>query len=219
MNEPFSRIDQVRSLVQAMSIKEMVGSVVPPGYPDRFGHYQYTGHGRIFFSCDPRVDEIHIDDIALHLSRICRFGGATKRFLSVAEHCILCSQIVPEEFALEALLHDAAEAYIGDLIRPLKYLPMFGDIYLKVEAGIEKSVAERFKLQYPWPAWVKSADEAVLGAEIAQNIVSKRANILTDDVQALRSNQNLKLMFMDPPWAETMFLDRFEELAGKRGVL
>jgi hypothetical protein len=201
-----------------LNVRDLVGEVSPPGYPERFGNYQYTANGRIFFSCDPRAEEVHIDDIALHLSRICRFGGATRRFLSVAEHCWICSQIVPEEVALEALLHDAAEAYIGDVIRPLKYLPVYGPIYLKIEGGIEQKVAERFKLQYPWPADVKWADEAVVGAEVAQNIASTVHAGHIHDEQARRSNEGLHLYYWSAELAQVFFLQRFYELAKKRGL-
>lgn len=227
MNSPFFpkneflalSLDAVRDFIKKTSLLDLVGKVRPPGYPERFGNYQYTSHGRIFFSCDPRPDEIHIDDIARQLSRLCRFGGGNRRWLSVAEHCWICSQIVPEEVALEALLHDASEAYIGDVIRPMKYLPIYGDIYLKVEAGIERCVADRFNLQYPWPKDVRWADEAVVGAEVAQNIASNVVNHLSDDVEARESSKDLELYYWSADEAENFFLNRFHELAAQRGLV
>jgi hypothetical protein len=208
------------AMISEMTIADLIGDVRSPGYPDRIGNYQYTHNGRIFFSCDPRADEVHIDDIAKQLSRLCRFGGATVRFLSVAEHCWHCSKIVPEEDALEALLHDAAEAYIADMIRPLKMLPGLGDIYLKIEAGVERAIAERFQLQYPWPKSVKRADEVMVGAEMALNIKSQLVNHLSNDVEAqlegLKGEQTL--YYWSPELAEVFFLQRFYELAAKRGL-
>lgn len=211
----------IKHLIAPMVLEDIVGEVRSPGHPDRIGNYQYTGNGRIFFSCDPRADEVFIDDIALHLSRIPRFGGANINFLSVAEHSWLCSYAVPEEVALEALLHDAAEAYIGDLIRPLKRLPIFGDIYLKIEGPIEKAVAERFKLTYPWPDEVKRADELVVGAEVAQNIRSKVVNHLSDDIAARTEGERsaTQLYYWNADLAKIYFLQRFTELAAKRGLV
>lgn len=213
-----STVDYLKTLIKDLSVKDLMGDVHPPGYPDRFGHYQYTAHGRIFFSCDPRADEVHIDDIATHLSRICRFGGATKRFLSVAEHCWICSHIVPEEVALEALLHDASEAYIGDVIRPMKYLPVYGDIYLKVERGIETAVAARFGLKYPWNIDVRKADEVVVGAEIEQNIASKVENHLSEKYEWRSEQKNIQLYYWKSELAEAHFRHRFHTLAKQRGL-
>jgi hypothetical protein len=208
----------LKALLDDLNLFDLVGHISPPGYPDRFGHYQYTAHGRIFFSCDPRAEEVFINDIAKQTSRLCRFGGGSKHWLSVAEHCWIASHLVPEEFALEALLHDGAEGYIGDMIRPLKTLPGLGDLYLKVESGIERAIAKRFNLVHPWPASVKKADEALLGAEIAQNIVSTEDGYLTTDRAAFDGDNGVKLYFWSPELAEVFFLQRFYELADKRGL-
>lgn len=101
------------------------------------GYNQTTASGYPFWVLDPRPEDIRIEDIAAHLSRICRFGGALKddvpnipplrsmvfvETYSVAQHSVLVSRNVHQEFALEALLHDAAEAYVGDVIKPIKLL-------------------------------------------------------------------------------------------------
>lgn len=70
----------------------------------------------------PALNLISIEDIAHSLSLICRFNGHIQQFYSVAEHCVLLSKLVPEEYAYAALLHDAAEAYTGDITRPLREL-------------------------------------------------------------------------------------------------
>jgi hypothetical protein len=222
MNAPLRHpmVGHLKALISEISIAELMGEVRSPGHPDRVGNYQYTSHGRLFFSCDPRADEVFIDDIARQTSRICRFGGATMRWMSVAEHQWICSHQVPEEHALEALLHDGSEGYIGDLIRPLKYLPVFGDLYLKIEAPIERAIAERFKLTYPWPASVKRADELVVGAELAQNIRSKATNHLVNDEAACDEGRgaDIHIHYWTPEIAEWFFLQRFYELADKRGL-
>lgn len=93
------------------------------GAKSRRGYNQTTASGRAFWSLDPRPEDVRIEDIAAQLARICRFGGALKpgvSFYSVAQHSVLVSYNVPEEYALEGLLHDAAEAYVGDVIKPIK---------------------------------------------------------------------------------------------------
>lgn len=69
-----------------------------------------------------RPQEINIWDIAHPLSQICRFTGHSPFHYSVAQHCCLLAQRVPEELKLQALLHDAAEAYLNDIAGPIKHL-------------------------------------------------------------------------------------------------
>lgn len=140
---------------------------------NRRGNYVPTASGRIFWPLDPHVEEVDLYDIATGLSRINRWGGATRIPYTVAQHCMYVADEVvrmgaPEQEAA-ALLHDAAEAYIGDLTRPLKVLPEFA-AYKVIEEGIERVVALRFQLEYPWHPAIKAADEAVGTAEALQII-------------------------------------------------
>lgn len=87
------------------------------------GYNQATASGKPFWSADPRPEDVRITDIAAQLSRICRFNGAVRddvEIYTVAQHSVLVSRALPPKFALEGLLHDAAEAYIGDMIKPIK---------------------------------------------------------------------------------------------------
>src|SRR5579872_2947230 len=79
-----------------------------------------TASGLEFPLFEPRLDAINIEDIAHGLSMICRFTGQCARFYSVAEHSVHVSHLVPREDAAWGLLHDAAEAYLGDVASPLK---------------------------------------------------------------------------------------------------
>ncbi len=124
-----------------------------------------THSGIEFDLCKPDPDLIEIEDIAHALSNLCRFTGHTKHFYSVAQHSYLCATLVPQEHQLEALLHDAAEAYIGDVSSPLKAL-LPG--YQMIEFNLEQAIRKRFELPPKKSAWVKEADLMMLAAEKAQ---------------------------------------------------
>jgi hypothetical protein len=70
----------------------------------------------------PKSSTLHMYDIAWHLGRIIRYNGGIKQDYTVAHHSLIMSYFVPEQYALEALLHDAGEAYLGDIIHPIKVL-------------------------------------------------------------------------------------------------
>lgn len=125
-------------------------------------NYILTHSGLRFYFDDPRPEQISISDIAHALSNICRFTGHTKNHYSVAEHCVRASRIVPKEFALETLLHDAAEAYLGDVSTPLKR--MLPD-YKTIETNVELVIAEKYGIPYPMRQHVKHADLVMLATE------------------------------------------------------
>lgn len=125
------------------------------------GGWTQVASGKRFYPLDPRPEDVNVEDIAHALGMKCRFGGHCKFFYSVAEHSVRIARRVG---TLEALLHDAAEAYspFGDVPRPLKAdLPWVHTI----ECGIEQAIAARFGLTWPWPAEVKAADNAILHDE------------------------------------------------------
>lgn len=113
----------------------------------RKGNWSQTFTGLIY-PLDPREYEINIEDIAHHLSMQCRFAGACKFHYSVAQHAIYVSQQVPKEWALWGLLHDASEAYLGDLVRPLK-LTAFGAGYQVHERRLQIAICKKFGLLLP----------------------------------------------------------------------
>lgn len=173
------------------------------------GYNMQLVSGKPFFPMDPRADEIEIEDIAHSLAMQCRFNGHSLDFFSVAQHSVIVSRHVPREYALDGLLHDATEAYCGDVIRPIKcVLPGFEPI----EALIFDAIAERFGLRNPIPDCVKAADFAVLCAEKRDLLAPSQGvnwGVMTDPIPE-------KIVPVSPRTAKAMFLERFEEIMSWR---
>jgi len=99
-----------------------------------------TNSGKFVNLADPQPETICIEDIAHHLAHINRFTGATFQGYSVASHSLYVSDLVAPEFKLIALMHDATEAYLGDISSPLKsILPE----YKVIEARMHKAIADK----------------------------------------------------------------------------
>jgi uncharacterized protein len=129
---------------------------------NRKGNWQQTYTNRKFYPLDPRPEDICIEDIAHGLSHVCRFAGHTTKFYSVAQHSVLVAQLCPAEDKLWGLLHDASEAYVGDMVRPLKLkMPE----YRRVETGVMAAVKKRFGLADKEPPWVKLSDQILCCTE------------------------------------------------------
>ncbi|WP_339079658.1 phosphohydrolase [Pseudomonas sp. TMP9] len=126
---------------------------------------------REFDLLNARADLITTLDIAHALSLICRFNGHCSRHYSVAQHSLLVADIVQSqghspEIQLQALLHDAAEAYVGDMVRPLKLLLWEANgEFDAIEEHVWRAVCERFDLELELPACVHQADMIALATE------------------------------------------------------
>lgn len=168
-----------------------------------------TASGRKVHALDPQPDRINIHDIAHALSNVCRFGGQCRHFYSVAQHSVLVSEIVPPEDALWGLLHDATEAYIGDIIRPLKReLPD----YKAIERLWECAIAVHFGLPLELPPSVKRADHVVLATERRDLMPPEAQCNWIEDEQGFRALPQ-RIRPLSPEVARELFHDRFNELA------
>jgi hypothetical protein len=140
-------------------------------------HWFQTFSGKLVDAENPTPEMVDIQDIAHALSMTCRFGGHCRDFYSVAEHSLIVCQygtppLHPQDPSfpraiLALLMHDAAEAYIGDIISPVKYLLRDAHpIEQKWLVAIEQKFNLEERLSQP-DQYVKDADLMVLSHEVA----------------------------------------------------
>lgn len=95
--------------------------------------------GAYFDYADPNVDDLQLEGLVLALSKICRFNGHTLQSYNVAQHSYVCSLLAPNEYKMEALLHDLHESVIGDMPSPLKKIIPEYSAYEEKIAGLFRS--------------------------------------------------------------------------------
>lgn len=165
--------------------------------------------GTMFSFNNPQVDDVKLIDIAWHLSNTCRFFGGTDSFYSVAQHCVLASMVSSPQAALACLMHDTAEAYVGDNATPLKgIIPVLAIL----EQAIFTVICERFDFAFSDNVIkeVKSIDRQMLATERIQ-LTRNHEN----EWDCLKGVQLLDINIR--PWspyeARRRFLERFQVLA------
>jgi 5'-deoxynucleotidase YfbR-like HD superfamily hydrolase len=174
---------------------------------ERKGDWIQTANGRAFWPLDPRVEDVHLDDIAYALSNQCRFSGHCRPAYSVAEHSVRASMIVPPDDALWALMHDASEAFLVDVPRPIKPF-LVG--YKEIETTVMRVICERFGLIGEMPESVKRTDEILLATE-ARDLMQRPPR----DWKLREKPLEKRIVPWSAREAELSFLDRFAELAGE----
>jgi len=125
--------------------------------------YMLTASGKHFDLLDPKPEQVDHSDIFASISKLCRFTGHCNETYTVGQHSLLVMSLVPEEFQLEALLHDAAEAYTGDVGTPMKVA--LGPAFRAIEHRIEAVIREKYGLPEELSPEVKHADTVALGLE------------------------------------------------------
>jgi hypothetical protein len=162
-----------------------------------------------------RADDVRIEDIAHALGNQCRYSGHTREFYSVAQHSVLVAGLLekaeePREIVLYGLLHDAAEAYLVDLPRPLKRDSALGEAYQAAEERCLRAVMCHFGLHRPEPRCVREADLTLLATE-------RRDLMPGDDVWAVIADVE-PLPYIIAPWspwlARARFLSEWGRLSG-----
>ena len=172
----------------------------------KYSPWQQTFTNEIVEMNAVNLQSLNIDDIAHALSMQCRFAGQIPEFYSVAEHSYWVSQLVPDQFALWGLMHDAAEAYITDI--PTYVKNCIPEIRW-LESRILSAIAMRFSLgRLRIPSVVKEVDLRMLITEKEQFYV-KHVRDWEIDAEPYK---NITLGCWEPSYAEQMFLMRFNEL-------
>ena len=142
-------------------------------------------------------DSICIEDIAHALSYTSRFGGHLEGFYSVAQHSYyVAEQLIGTPYELEGLLHDASEAYLGDMPSPFKKLM---PSYKQLEDDVSIAIAKKFNLQYPYPSELKTADRELLSFEWDSFVMKLE-----------------KMEYWKPDFAKAKFLERYYNLTRKQ---
>ena len=174
----------------------------------RRGDWMQTASGIAFWPIDPRPEDVRIYDIAHSLSNMCRYGGHCTSFYSVAQHSVLVSRALPPELKMWGLLHDASEAYVVDVPRPLK---PFLTGYREAEDSVMAAIADAFDLcPRTMPSEVKRIDNAILADEAAQIMgPPPRAWTLPEPLLGI------KITPVGPEEARQMFLAEYAVLKGK----
>ena len=175
--------------------------------------YKETYTGIAFVFAAPTVEMVEIEDIAHALSMVCRYTGHCQRFYSVAEHSAILTrwardnipQTIDKKDLLTVLLHDAAEAYIADVARPVKAIL---SQYRELESRIERVIAEKFGTIYPFPDWIKDIDTRILVDERAQLMRPTKNTWGIDGIQPL----NVTITGVTPKIAKGEFLALFNSL-------
>lgn len=171
---------------------------------------------------DPRPEMISADDIAHALSQVCRFGGHSKRFVSVAEHSVLVADVTeasggdPIEQMI-ALMHDAHKAYLGDIPTPIKM--MLRD-YPEMSAQIKAAIARALQIPTPTLSTPRvAAAEKLVGAFEEEQLMGDTRPQYAPSVRATQLPAGVSWRAgLSPHDAELLFCRRFDQLtAARRG--
>lgn len=170
-------------------------------------NWMETFSGTKFNLVDIDPASFTLADIARSLSMSCRYKGHVHTFYSVAEHCVLLARHAIDQGknwqeVLTVLLHDAAEAYIGDMVRPAKdQMPQFKDL----ESRIDAALAVRYNLIYPFPPFLKEWDFRILIDEQFQAMIPSENDWGFGDAPPM----GIKLQFWEQSVAEQEFIQLF----------
>lgn len=159
-----------------------------------------TVSGKFVNVFEPEPDMICIEDIAHALSHMCRFGGHLPKFYSVAQHSLLCAEVAEPQHTLQALMHDAAEAYLLDIPSPIKNrLPE----YKRIEDNLMQLIAEKYGFDYPLSDEVKKIDRQMLEYEYEHIMLATPVKTKT---------YYHPIEIFTPQQAKQLFIEKFNEL-------
>lgn len=120
-----------------------------------------TSSGRLFPILEPHSYQFSLEEIGWALSGICRFTAQCREHYSVAQHSIHVANLLPPHLRFAGLMHDASEAYLGDVSQPLKQLL---PEYKAIERRVELAIGVQYMVDMFNPT-VKTADVHALAVE------------------------------------------------------
>jgi hypothetical protein len=160
-----------------------------------------TYTGKYINPSEPVVDLIDINDIAHALSQMPRFGGHLPKFYSVAQHCYECAIMAPEGLKMEALLHDASEAYLMDIPSPVKKQLTN---YEEIETKLMEVIGLKYGFPFPLRPEIKLIDKVVLEREWNQLMLCKEPTV-----------ESQRILYWSNDTAKKRFLGLFEMLVNQ----
>ncbi|VVB50873.1 Uncharacterised protein [uncultured archaeon] len=174
-----------------------------------------TFTGKAFNILDPQPDMVCLEDIAHSLSMLPRYTGHTKFPYPVAQHLRVGSYFIPDPYKYDYFCHDFSEAYLNDMSRPLKHFTKCGKEYRKIERRVQLLLSDVFGFSKSEPKAVKLYDNRMLYTEkfqLKSGVKFRREWAAAEGREPLA----VTLVYNDFWTQKQMFLDRFEELKGKR---
>lgn len=192
------------------------GMAAPDHAPPAPGPYLQTVSGRWVNPFDPDPGQLDAGDIARALANQCRFGGHSRVFYSVAQHSVIVSRLVEQrggdtQDSFAALMHDATEAYLGDMPHPLKHRSPLGAAFKAAEDHLEQAIRDRFRIK-PDVSEIKRADRALLATERRAFSAETWHWPELEGVEPL----DLELTAWTPDDAAQAFAQRYAELNSRR---
>lgn len=176
-----------------------------------------TATGKAFYPFDPRAEEVEIQHIAASLSTRARFTGSTRQFYSVAQHSALVADYMERPHRLWGLLHDAAEAYLPDVVSQMKPRTYLEDLdgslvkFKTIEKRIMRAVCQHFGLPEEEPAGLKKVDVSVLLAEARDMLPTREVGWWPD------GDPIQEFVYpLGPRASKILFLSRYYEILNER---
>jgi hypothetical protein len=190
----------------------------PDHAPPAPGPYLQTVSGRWVNPFEPDPEQLDPHDIARALANQCRFGGHCRVFYSIAQHSVIVSELVEQrggdvEDVFAALMHDASEAYLGDMPHPLKHRSALGAEFKAAEDHLEQVLLDRFSIKADVPE-IKRADRALLATERRAFSEETWHWPELEGVEPL----DLELTAWPPDEAARAFAERYAELQARRAA-
>lgn len=190
------------------------------------GHTQEMYSGKMFDFDNFKDEDFCIDDIATHLSNICRFGGGVSKWYSVAEHSVRCSELLTNrgahpEYVFGALMHDAHEAYVGDITTPVKRL--FGHDYTALVARLDRGICRRFDINPDvlHSPGVQDADAIMLAIEAWYLTASGGEHVEWSHLQDVSESTKIRYQpaYWTPVRARAEFIDQWNAISTQRHLV